>query len=180
MLGHAGDLHAALSLGAHDGAHIERRGKALQLGGPVVHKRRRAHHKRRLSVSRFHARQDMCNHLQRFAQAHVVGQDTAEAQMLKRAEPLVAVDLIAAQCGLERDRHRKVHLAERIQALDGATECSVAIGFERGRARKHAVDKQGTRRGKRHAVEQVDSIDPQVLGKAKRGARSLVQAYDVA
>ena len=37
MLGHAGDLHAALSLGAHNGAHIERRGKALQLGSPVVH-----------------------------------------------------------------------------------------------------------------------------------------------
>ena len=100
--------------------------------------------------------------------------------MLERTEPLVAVDLIAAQCGLERDRHRKVHLAERIQALDGATERSVAIGFELGRARKHAVDKQGTRRGKRHAVEQVDSIDPQVLGKTKRGARSLVQANDVA
>ena len=37
MLGHAGNLHAALSLGAHDGAHIERRRKALQLGSPVVH-----------------------------------------------------------------------------------------------------------------------------------------------
>ena len=180
MLGNAGDLHAALRLGAHNGAHIERRGEALQLGGPVVHKRRRAHHKRGLSVPRLHARQDMCDHLQRFAQAHIVGQDAAEAQVFERAEPLVAVDLIAAQCGLERDRHRKVHLAERIQALDGATKCGVAIGFERGRARKHAVDEQGTRRGKRHAVEQVDSIDPQILGKAKRGARSLVQANDVA
>ena len=38
MLGHAGDLHAALSLGTHDGAHIERGRKALQLGSPVVHK----------------------------------------------------------------------------------------------------------------------------------------------
>ena len=122
----------------------------------------------------------MRDHLERFAQAHVVGQDAAKAQMLERTEPLVAVNLVAAQCGLERGRHRKVHLAERVQALDGATECSVAIGFERGRARKHAVDEQGTRRGKRHAVEQVDSIDPQILGKAKRGARSLVQANDVA
>ena len=114
VLGNAGNLHATLGLGAHNGAHVERRGKALQLGGPVVHKRRRAHHKRGLSVPRFHARQDMCDHLQRFAQAHIVGQDAAEAQVLERAEPLVAVDLIAAQCGLERDRHRKVHLAERI------------------------------------------------------------------
>ena len=37
MLGHAGNLHATLRLGAHNGAHIERRGKALQLGSPVVH-----------------------------------------------------------------------------------------------------------------------------------------------
>ena len=37
MLGHAGNLYTTLSLGAHNGAHIERRGKALQLGGPVVH-----------------------------------------------------------------------------------------------------------------------------------------------
>ena len=122
----------------------------------------------------------MRDHLQRFAQAHIVGQDAAEAQVLERAEPLVAVDLIAAQCGLERDRHRKVHLAERIQAFDGATECSVTIGLKRRRACEHAVDEQGTRCGKRHAVEQVDGIDPQILGKAKRGARSLVQANDVA
>ncbi len=37
MLGHAGNLYTTLSLGAHNGAHIERRGKALQLGSPVVH-----------------------------------------------------------------------------------------------------------------------------------------------
>ena len=95
MLGHAGDLHAALRLGAHNGAHVERRRKALQLGSPVIHERRRAHHERGLSVPRFHARQDMCDHLQRFAQAHIVGQDAAEAQVLERAEPLVAVDLVA-------------------------------------------------------------------------------------
>ena len=82
----------------------------------------------------------MCDHLQRFAQAHVVGQDAAKAQVFERAEPLVSVDLIAAQCGLERDRHRKVHLAERIQALDGAAERGVTIGLERGRAREHAID----------------------------------------
>ena len=180
MLGHAGDLHATLGLGAHDGAHIERRGEALQLGSPVVHERRRAHHKRGLGVPRLHARQDMRDHLERFAQAHIVGQDTAEAQMLKRAEPLVSVDLVAAHRCLERCRHRKVHLAERIQALDGAAERSVAIGLERGRAREHAIDEQGARCGKRHAVEQVDGIDPQILGKAKRGARPLVQANDVA
>ena len=180
MLGHAGNLYATLRLGAHDGAHIERGRKALQLGGPVVHKRRRAHHKRGLNVPRFHARQDMRDHLERFAQAHIVGQDTAEAQMLKRAEPLVAVDLVATQRGLERGGYRKVHLAERVQALDGTAERSVAIGLERGRAREHAIDEQGARRGKRHAVEQVDGIDTQVLGKAKRGARPLVQANDVA
>ena len=100
--------------------------------------------------------------------------------MLKRAEPLVAVDLVATQCGLERGGHRKVHLAERVQALDGTEERSVAIGLKRWRAREHAIDKQGARRGKRHAVEQVDGIDAQVLGKSKRGARSLVQANDVA
>ena len=100
--------------------------------------------------------------------------------MFERAEPLVAVDLVATQRGLERGRYRKVHLAERVQALDGTAERSVAIGLKRRRARKHAVDEQGTRRGKRHAVEQVDSIDPQILGKAKRGARPLVQANDVA
>ena len=122
----------------------------------------------------------MRDHLQGFAQAHVVGQNAAEAQVFERAEPLVAVDLIAAQCGLERGRYRKVHLAERIQALDGAAERGVAIGLERRRAREHAIDKQGTRRGKRHAIEQIDGIDTQVLGKTKRGAGTLVQAYNVA
>ena len=116
----------------------------------------------------------------RFAQAHIVGQDAAKAQVLKRAEPLVAVNLVATQRGLERDGYRKVHLAERVQALDGAAERRVAIGLERRRALEHAIDKKGTRRGKRHAVEQVDGIDAQVLGKTKRGTRSLVQAHDVA
>ena len=180
MLGHAGDLHATLRLGAHNGAHIERGRKALQLGGPVVHKRRGTHHKRGFSVPRLHARQDMRDHLERFTQAHIVGQDAAKAQVFERAEPLVAVDLIAAQCGLERDRHRKVHLAERIQALDGAAERGVTIGLERGRAREHAIDEQGARCGKQHAVEQVDGIDPQILGEAKRGSSALVQANDVA
>lgn len=112
----------------------------------------------------------MRDHLQRFAQAHIVGQDAAKAQVLKRAEPLVAVNLVATQRGLERGGYRKVHLAERVQALDGAAERRVTIGLERRRAREHAVDKKGARRGKRHAVEQVDGIDTQVLGKTKRGA----------
>ena len=122
----------------------------------------------------------MRDHLERFAQAHIVGQDAAKAQVFERAEPLVSVDLVAAHRCLERCRHRKVHLAERVQALDGTAKRSVAIGLERGRAREHAIDEQGARRGKRHAVEQVDSIDPQILGEAKRGARPLVQANDVA
>ena len=122
----------------------------------------------------------MCDHLQRFAQAHIVGQDAAEAQVLKRAEPLIAVDLVATQRSLERGGHRKVHLAERVQTLDGAAERGVAIGLERRRAREHAVDKKGARGGKRHAVEQVDGIDAQVLGKTKRGTSALVQANDVA
>ena len=180
MLDHASNLHATLGLGAHNGAHIKRGGKALQLGGPVVHKRRGAYHERGLGIPRFHARQNVRDHLQRFAQAHIVGQDAAKAQVLERAEPLVAVDLIAAQRGLERDRHRKVHLAERIQALDGTTECGVAIGFKRGRAREHSIDKKGARRGKRHAVEQVNGVDAQVPCKAKRGTSALVQAHDIA
>ena len=101
----------------------------------------------------------MRNHLERFAQAHVVGQDAAKAQVFERAEPLVSVDLVAAHRCLERGGYRKVHLAERVQALDGAAERSVAIGLERRRACEHAIDKKGTRRGKRHAVEQVDGID---------------------
>ena len=180
MLGHAGNLYATLRLGAHDGAHIERRGKALQLGSPVVHKRRRTYHKRGLGIPRLHARQNVRDHLQRFAQAHIVGQDAAKAQVLERAEPLIAVDLVATQCGLERGGHRKVHLAERVQTLDGAAERGVAISLERRRAREHAINKQGARRGKRHAVEQVDGIDAQVVGKAKRGTSALVQTNDVA
>ena len=180
MLGHAGDLHATLRLGAHNGAHIERGRKALQLGSPVVHKRRGAYHERGLGIPRFHARQNVRDHLQRFAQAHIVGQDAAKAQVLERAEPLIAVNLIAAQRGLERGGYRKVHLAERVQALDSAAERRVAIGLERRRARDHAVDKQGARRGKRHAIEQVDGIDAKVLGKTKRGTSALVQAHDIA
>ena len=141
MLSHAGNLHAALRLDTHDGAHVERRRKALQLGSPVVHERRGTHHECGLGVARLHARQDMRDHLQRFAQAHVVSQDAAEAQMLERAEPLVAIDLVATQRGLKGCRHRKVHLAERVQALDGATERGIAIGLKRGRAREHAIDK---------------------------------------
>ena len=148
MLGGPGYLHAAQRLGTHDGARIERRGKALQLGSPVVDERCRAYHECGLGIPRLHVRQDMRDHLQCFAQAHIVGQDAAEAQMLERAEPLVAIDLVATQRGLKRCRHRKVHLAERIQALDGATECGIAIGLERGRAREHAIDKQGARCGK--------------------------------
>ena len=180
MLGGTGNLNATLGLGAHDGAHINRGGKALQLGSPVVHERRGTYHERGLGIPRLHARQNVRDHLQRFAQAHIVGQDAAKAQVLKRAEPLIAVDLVATQCGLERDGHRKVHLAERVQALDGTEERSVAIGLKRWRAREHAIDKKGARRGKRHAVEQVDGIDAQVLGKAKRGTSALVQANDVA
>ena len=180
MLGHAGNLHATLGLGAHDGTHINRGGKALQLASPVVHERRGAYHERGLGIPRLHARQNVRNHLQCFAQAHIVGQDAAKAQMLERTEPLVAVNLVATQRGLKRGGHRKVHLAERVQALDGTAERGVAISLERRRALEHAVDKKGTRRGKRHAVEQVDGIDAQVLGKAKRGTSALVQANDVA
>ena len=122
----------------------------------------------------------MRDHLERFAQAHVVGQDAAKAQVFERAEPLVAIDLVASKRGLERGGHRKVHLAERIQTLDGTAERSVAIGLERGRAREHAIDEQGARCGKQHAVEQVDGIDAQILGEAKRGSGALVQANDVA
>ena len=83
----------------------------------------------------------MRDHLQRFAQTHVVGQDTAKTQVFERAEPLVSVDLVAAHRCLERCRHRKVHLAERVQALDGAAERGVAIGLKRRCACEHAIDK---------------------------------------
>ena len=122
----------------------------------------------------------MRDHLERFAQAHVVGQDAAKAQVFERAEPLVSVDLVAAHRCLERSGHRKVHLAERVQTLDGTAERSVAICLELRRAREHAIDKERTRRGKGHAIEQVDGIDTQVLGEAKRGSGALVQANDVA
>ena len=56
MLGGAGYLHAALRLGTHDGARVERRSKALQLGSPVVHERCRAYHECGLGIPRLHAR----------------------------------------------------------------------------------------------------------------------------
>ena len=77
VLGGTGNLHATLGLGAHDGTHIKRGGKALQLGSPVVHERRGAYHERGLGIPRLHARQNVRDHLQRFAQAHIVGQDAA-------------------------------------------------------------------------------------------------------
>ncbi len=92
MLGHAGNLYATLRLGAHDGAHIERGRKALQLGSQLYTSEAGHTTERGLGVPRLHARQDMRDHLERFAQAHVVGQDAAKAQVFERAEPLVAVD----------------------------------------------------------------------------------------
>ena len=100
--------------------------------------------------------------------------------VFERAEPLVSIDLVASKRGLERGGHRKIHLAERIRTLDGTAERSVAIGLERGRAREHAIDEQGTRRGKQHAVEQVDCIDTQILGEANAAPRRPRQANDVA
>ena len=107
---------------------------------------------------------------ERFAQAHVVSQNATKAQVFERAEPLVSVDLVATHRCLERCRHRKVHLAERVQALDGTAERSVAIGLERGRRASMLSTKRVLDAGSDTPSSRSTASTICIFSEAKRGA----------
>ena len=83
--------------------HLQVRREPLRLAPPVVQHGRRADDERRLGIFRvalLEPRQPG-ERLQRFAEAHVVGQDAAELDLREVAEKIEAVLLIRAQIGLQ-------------------------------------------------------------------------------
>ena len=88
---------------AFEHEHLQARREPLRLAPPVVQHGRRADDERRLGIFRvaFLEPRQPRERLQRFAQAHVVGQNAAELDLREVAEEIEAVLLIRAQLGLQ-------------------------------------------------------------------------------
>ncbi len=127
------------------------------------------------------ARQDMRVRLQCFAQARLSSQGTAEAGAPASRATVVAVDPDSrAVWRRERDRHRKVPLAERIRR--STVRRAERESRDRLRARACAASAVDEARYSTRSVTPPSSRSaastPRCVSRAKRGA--LVQANDVA
>jgi hypothetical protein len=108
--------------------HAQLWSEALRLGQPVEDQRLR-HHDEGRGLARQAPGLQQGEHLDGLAQAHVIGQAAAEAEVAQEVEPSQAGSLIAAELSPEAPRRlgRRDSL-EAAQALPGAVEGFVAGG----------------------------------------------------
>ncbi len=102
--------------------HPEVRGEARSLEAPVVDDTRRCHDEERANVRiALNGATDQGQRLERLAEAHVVGEDPAEAVVLEEREPAVAGTLVGPQLRDEtRGQVGLRNLVEVEQTLHGA------------------------------------------------------------
>ena len=186
-----GDEHVGLRAARYGGGargrrarerdSAQRRGEAPELGHPVVHERRGAHHQRGPLLPRLAAREDMRDHLQRLAQAHVVGEDAAAPHALERAEPAEAVELVGAQVCPERRGRGEIGLGQGVERGDEVAEALVApVGGHLHPVEEGVDEHRARQRQAVHALDQVGGAHAERLAQGLRLARGVVDAHDLA
>ena len=122
VLAHAGG--PAMPLVAVQYQHAEFRRKACRFAVPVAHQADGCHHQhRQVESASVFFRQDVGQRLQRFAEAHVVGQNAAKPVAAQKLQPAQAFKLVGAQGGLQVGRCVNVRqIAAACQLADGFTQ----------------------------------------------------------
>ena len=168
-------------LGANHGCGIELWGEADELRHPVVHERRRTHHKRGEGAACLFARENMGDDLQGLSQTHVVGQDAAETETLQRLEPAEAFLLVGAQNPAQRGRHVKIRVSIRVEVTHDLAKRRIALQAHPGGLFEQRVHKQRAVRGQAHAIARhLHRVDAQALGEGVHLAQAVAQLDDVA
>ena len=104
--------------------HAQVRGEPRRLALPVADQRHRAHQQGRVGAGRL--RRDERQQLDRLAQAHVVGQDAAEAELAEEGQPGQPALLVGPQLAGEAGRGR--HRPQPVVGLAGQQIAQPAVG----------------------------------------------------
>ena len=100
-----------------------------ELVGPVEHERGGAGHEHRATqLPRIAQALHQGNHLQRLAEAHLVGQNAAEAERCQARQPAETLYLVGPQ-RVRKGRGRRHKLARPVQAAKVIFEGAVAHGI---------------------------------------------------
>ena len=132
-VGGCGDLaDGATGLRARCGDRLDAqaRGEPFRFAAPDRQDRRRRHDEERPALPRFVRVHDQRQHLQRLAEAHVVGEDAAQAMLPEEGEPVESGALVRAELGGEPGGYRRrldpLHVA---QALCGGSPRHGGLGL---------------------------------------------------
>ena len=121
------------------------------------------------------------DHLKRLAQAHVVGQDCAEAKVRQRGEPLEALALIGAQHPAQALGLDEVGVGDRVELTDDGAEALVAVEAHAVGALEDGVDEQRTvERDARGALGELLGADAQAACQFDKGLKAASKLHDVA
>ena len=171
-----------LAVGAAVLDHLQLRGEVRRLLDPVVDHAPRGDDERR-QLGRLGGRAvglQQGEHLHRLAEAHVVGQHAAEAELAQEVEPAEPLALIAAQLAAEA-----LELSLRLDALEGlelvAQVGEGAIDVGRRHGRQQRIDEQGLRGQEAQAVVAgaVGEVGERVVGlhpvRGQQSPRAVVE-----
>ena len=179
-LGRPGDRHAARGLGPRHGGNLELRCKPLEFGDPVVDERGRRHHERGARVARLLAGHDVRDGLEGLAQAHVVGQDSAEPQALQGLQPAEALDLVGAQHLAQAGGDLEVGVAEGLEVAHDGAKAAVALQPHPVGLLEQRVHKERAARGQpAHAAGQLLGAHVETVGQVVERADAPVELENV-
>ncbi|MNZ87580.1 hypothetical protein D3C78_1064420 [compost metagenome] len=114
------------------GQHAQVRGEARRLVLPVGDQAGRHHYQcRAVHAAGFFLGQDVGQGLQSLAQAHVVAEDTADAQLTQGLHPAQTLQLIGAQVGVQAGRRRAGLGAVAAQPPGEVAQAFATLPFQR-------------------------------------------------
>ena len=95
-------------------------------------------------------RQKRGDHLKRFSESHLIGEDASEAIAVKNAKPAIPLLLIFPQRLRQRIRNLEIGILHRFEFLDQLLKFFIANRIQILRLLQHLVEIQGTVSGKLH------------------------------
>ena len=122
----------------------EARCETVNFGFPVINKRRRTYHDGdRPRSSRFPLSQQDRDHLNRFSQSHLIGQNSAETVSVQHSHPSEPGFLIAAKRCRKSGRNRILGVADCPESPYQRPEMRIPVGIDRIHLFHHPVNVQG-------------------------------------
>ena len=149
LLIRSNDILAFLLISGDQGNSQFRR-EPLKFLSPIENQRGRRHHQGGSFLSLLLCRKQHCDHLQRLAQPHIVGQDPPELPCFQCPKPFEPVFLVFTHDSGQAFRFLEICVLHRLKALDHLSEMAVPLAVHAVVFLQHFIQIKGTVHGQMH------------------------------